>query len=128
MTYYLRTVLDTDFSQAKEQVTEALKQEGFGILTEIDLKQTLKKKLGVDFQEYLILGACNPDLAYEALQKEDKIGVMLPCNVIVQQLPDGSVEVAAIDPEVAMQGVDNPELEPFARNVKAKLQRVIQAL
>lgn len=128
MTYYLRTVLDTDFSQAKELVTKALQQEGFGILTEIDIQKTLKKKLDVDMQEYLILGACNPEFAYQALQAEDKIGLMLPCNVILQKLPNGSVEVAIIDPEVAMQSVENQALEPFAQTVKGQLQRVIQAL
>ena len=102
-----------------------LKKEGFGILTEIDVKKTLKKKLDVDFKRYKILGACNPHFAYQALQKEDKIGTMLPCSVIVQEVEKGKIEVAAIDPIASMQAVQNPDLQTVAEQVQAKLRGVI---
>ena len=102
-----------------------MKKEGFGILTEIDVRETLKKKLDVNFQKYKILGACNPPFAYEALQVENKIGMLLPCNVIVQELPDGNVEVAAIDPVQSMHVVGNPTLKVIAEQVQAKLRNVI---
>jgi uncharacterized protein (DUF302 family) len=105
-----------------------LKKEGFGILTDIDVKTTLKKKLNVDFKKYRILGACNPPFAYQALQAEDKIGTMLPCNVIVQENPDGNVEVSAIDPIASMQAVQNPNLGEVAEEVRAKLKKVIDGL
>jgi uncharacterized protein (DUF302 family) len=98
MAYYFSKILNVSFEEAISKVTDELKKEGFGILTDIDVKETLKKKLNVDFKKYRILGACNPPFAYQALQEEDKIGTMLPCNVIVQELADGSVEVAAVDP------------------------------
>jgi len=115
------------FKEAIEKVTEALKQEGFGILTEIDVKETLKKKLDVDFRPYKILGACNPPFAYKALQAEDKVGIMLPCNVIVQEKEDG-VEIAAVDPVASMQAIDNPKLGEIANEIRQRLHRVIDSL
>ena len=128
MQYYMKKDLKIGFDQAVERVTEELKKEGFGVLTEIDVKATLKKKLDVDFRPYRILGACNPPFAYKALQAEDKIGLMLPCNVIVQETPAGTVEVAAIDPAASMQAVDNPGLQEISDQVKAKLKRVVDNL
>jgi uncharacterized protein (DUF302 family) len=106
-------------------VTEELKKEGFGILTEIDVKATLKSKLDVDFQQYRILGACNPSYAYQALQAEPHIGTMLPCNVIVQELEDGRVEVAAVDPLASMQAIENEALQSIAEVIRLKLKKVI---
>lgn len=128
MSYYVSTVLRTSFDEALARVTEGLKQEGFGILTEIDVRATLKKKLDVEFRPYTILGACNPPFAYQALQAEEKIGTMLPCNVIVQYKGGDGIEVAAVDPIASMQAVDNPELEGIAKQVQAKLRMVIEAL
>ena len=128
MSYYFTKKLNLPFDDAVDRVTEELKKEGFGILTDIDVKVTLKKKLNVDFGNYRILGACNPPFAYQALQAEDKIGTMLPCNVIVQENPDGNVEVSAIDPIASMQAVKNPELGGIAQEVQAKLKRVIDNL
>ncbi len=129
MTYYIsRTLEDTSFDEVVERVRNALKTEGFGVLTEIDVKATLKKKLDIDFRPYLILGACNPPLAHRALSAEDKIGTMLPCNVIVQEPAAGSIEVAAIDPVASMMAVDNPALKPLAETVRDKLAAVIDAL
>jgi uncharacterized protein (DUF302 family) len=128
MSYYFNKTIKTTFEAAIVKVTEELKKEGFGILTEIDVKETLKKKLGVDFRKYKILGACNPPFAYQALQAEDKIGLMLPCNVIVQEIKEGEIEVAAIDPAVSMQAVGNPKLESVAEQVRGKLKRVIESL
>jgi uncharacterized protein (DUF302 family) len=128
MSYYINTTVNSDFQQTLENVTQALKTEGFGVLTEIDVKATMKKKLDVDFRNYRILGACNPPYAYQALSKEDKIGTMLPCNVIVQELENGRVEVAAVDPLRSMQAVENAELEAIATEIRDKLKRVIEAL
>ena len=128
MSYYFSKILNVSFEEAISKVTEELKKEGFGILTEIDVKETLKKKLNVDFKKYRILGACNPPFAYQALQAEDKIGTMLPCNVIVQELAEGKVEVAAIDPVASMQAVKNPELGDIAEQVRIKLRKVIDNL
>jgi uncharacterized protein (DUF302 family) len=128
MSYYFSKILKISFDEAVARVTEALKKEGFGILTEIDVKETLKKKLNVDFGNYRILGACNPPFAYRALQAEDKIGLMLPCNVIVQELPAGKIEVAAIDPVASMAAVDNPKLAEVGQEVRAKLKAVIDNL
>ena len=125
MSYYLTTKTTKTYDEAIDKVTSELKKEGFGILTEIDVKETLKKKLDVDFHRYKILGACNPPFAYQALLAEDKIGLMLPCNVIVQKTPDGLVEVSAIDPIASMQAVDNPVLGEIATQIRAKLQTVI---
>lgn len=125
MSYYITTKTTNTYEEAIKKVTSELKKEGFGILTEIDVKETLKKKLDVDFRRYKILGACNPPFAYQALQSEDKIGLMLPCNVIVQETSDGLVEVSAVDPIASMQAVDNPALGEIATQVRAKLQNVI---
>lgn len=128
MTYHNSKKVNLSYEQAIEKVTEELKKEGFGVLTEIDVKDTLKKKLDVDLRKYKILGACNPPLAYRALQTEETIGVMLPCNVIVQETPGGDVQVSAINPMVAMQTVGNPNLSEVASEVSAKLSRVINNL
>lgn len=128
MSYYFSKIIDASFEEAIEKVTTGLKNEGFGILTEIDVKQTLKKKLDVDFRNYRILGACNPRFAYESLQAEDKIGLMLPCNVIVQETSAGKTEVAAIDPVASMKAVDNPDLAGVAGQVQSKLREVIERL
>lgn len=128
MSYYFSKILSTTFDQAVLRVTEELQKDGFGILTEIDVTGTLKKKLGVDFRKYRILGACNPNFAYQALQKEAHIGTMLPCNVIVQETEDGRIEVAAVDPLVSMQGIENPELAQVAGEVQARLKGVIDRL
>ena len=128
MAYYFSRMLPISFDEAIARVTEELKKEGFGILTDIDVKATLKKKLDVDFRKYRILGACHPQFAYQALQAEDKIGTMLPCNVIVQELSEGKVEVAAIDPIASMVAVQNPSLGGVAQQVQAKLKKVIENL
>jgi uncharacterized protein (DUF302 family) len=125
MAYHFSSTLDLPFEQAVAATTEALKRHGFGVLTEIDVKDTLKKKLDVDFRLYRILGACNPKMAFQALQAEDKIGTMLPCNVIVQQLADGRVEVSAVDPVASMQAIENADLAEVARQVRGMLQQVI---
>ncbi len=127
MTYHFSKTLDVPFAQAIDRVTEALKAEGFGVLTDIDVAATMKAKLGADFRPYRILGACNPKLAYRALELEDKIGTMLPCNVIVQE-HGGKVEVSAVDPAASMQAIDNPMLAEVATEVQAKLKRVIDRL
>jgi uncharacterized protein (DUF302 family) len=128
MSYYFSKTLDLPFDEAISRLVDELKKEGFGVLTEIDVKATLKKKLGADFRNYRILGTCNPPFAYEALKAEDKIGTMLPCNVIVQETAGGAVEVAAIDPIASMQAVDNPALGGVAQEVQAKLKRVVDNL
>jgi len=126
MSYYFSKIVDLTFENAIDKVTEELKREGFGILTEIDVKATLKKKLDVDFRKYKILGACNPPFAYEALKNERMIGTMLPCNVIVQEADGGKTEVAAIDPIASMQAIKNPELAEVAKQVQMKLKQVIE--
>lgn len=128
MSYYIAAALDADFDEATARVEAALKEEGFGILTRIDVRETMKAKIGQDFRPYVILGACNPTLAYEALQFEDKVGTMLPCNVVVQQLAPDRIEVAAIDPVASMQAIDNPRLKEAAGAVREKLSRVIARL
>jgi len=128
MNYYFSKTLQLSFDEAVAKAVEELKKEGFGILTEIDVKETLKKKLNVDFRKYKILGACNPPFAYQALQSEDKVGLMLPCNVIVQETADGKTEVSAIDPIASMQAIDNPKLREVAEQVQAKLKKVINNL
>lgn len=125
MTYYFSRTLGVDFDEAVRRTVDALKEEGFGVLTEIDVKDTLKKKINVDFRRYRILGACNPKLAHEALQLEDNIGTMLPCNVVVQEKSDGMIEVAAIDPVASMMAIDNPRLKQAAEQVREKLRRVV---
>jgi uncharacterized protein (DUF302 family) len=128
MEYYFSKTISDSFENAIQKVTEALKAEGFGILTEIDLKATLKKKLDVDFYNYTILGACNPAFAYKALLAEDKIGTMLPCNVIVQEKVKGQIEVSAVDPAASMQAVENAELVGIATEIRDRLQKVINTL
>ena len=126
--YYFGKTVELSFDDAIVRVTEELKKEGFGVLTEVDIQATLKKKLDVDFRPYKILGACNPPFAYKALQAEQNIGLLLPCNVIVQDAGNGKTEIAAIDPLVSMSKVENPALEPVAAEIKAKLQRVMENL
>ena len=128
MTYHNSKIVTTSFEETIEKVTEELKKEGFGVLTEIDVKETLKKKLDVDFRKYRILGACNPPLAYKALSEEENIGVMLPCNVIVQEKEGGIVQVSAINPMESMKAVANPNLEEVASTVSSKLAKVIENL
>ena len=128
MSYYFAKTLPVSFEKAVEKTTDALKQQGFGIISEIDVGQTFKSKIGVDFRNYRILGACNPKLAHEALQLEDKIGTMLPCNVVLQDVGKGRTEVAAIDPVASMAAVDNPRLKEAAQRVQAMLRKVIDTL
>ncbi len=128
MTYHFSKKIERPFDQAIADVTAALQAEGFGVLTTIDVKATLKKKLDVDFRPYTILGACNPNFAYKALQAEDKIGTMLPCNVLVQQGADGKVEVSAVDPVASMAAIENPALGEVAGTVREMLRRVIEKL
>lgn len=126
--YYSKKLNNVAFDQAIEKVTAALKEEGFGVLTEIDVTATLKKKLDVDFKPYRILGACNPGFAHKALQAEDKIGAMLPCNVIVQQQDKNSVEVSVVDPVASMQAVENEGLGKIAGEVRDKLKKVLESI
>ena len=126
MQYYFNKTVEMTFEETIDKVTEELKKEGFGVLTEIDVKAALKKKIDVDFRKYRILGACNPSYAYKALLAEDKIGTMLPCNVIVQEKEDGRVEVAAIDPIASMQAVENESLGGIAVEIQSKLKKVIE--
>ena len=128
MSYYFAKTVDLPFDEAIERVTEILQSEGFGVLTEIDVKATLKKKIDVDFHKYRILGACHPTYAHKALLAEDKIGVMLPCNVVVEQKTGNKVEVAAVDPAASMSAVENPGLEDIAGEVRSRLKRVIDSL
>ncbi|MCW8903826.1 DUF302 domain-containing protein [Sedimenticola sp.] len=128
MSYHLSKTIQRPFDDAIATVTQALKNEGFGILTEIDVQETLKKKINVDFKRYRILGACNPSLAYEALKSEEKIGTMLPCNVVVQEQADGRVEVSAIDPVASMGTVGNPALTVIAEQVQGKLRKMLDNL
>ena len=128
MSYYFSKTLALGFEDTIRRTVEALKREGFGVITEIDVKETLKKKMNVDFRNYRILGACNPTLAHEALQIEDKVGTMLPCNVVVQSTGDGNTEVAAIDPVASMAAIDNPRLKAAAERVQLKLRNVVESL
>ena len=128
MSYCFSKKVAMSFDEAVLSVTEELKKEGFGILSEIDVTATLKKKLNVDFRNYKILGACNPAFAYRALLAEPTIGTMLPCNVIVQELDDGKIEVAAVDPLASMQAVQNRELQSIAKEIQLKLKKVIEQL
>ena len=126
MSYYFNKIVDLTFEEAIKKVTEELKKEGFGVLTEIDVTGALKKKINVDFRKYRILGACNPKFAHKALLEEDKIGTMLPCNVIVQQRVDGKIEIAAIDPIASMQAIRNEKLGEIASQIQSKLKKVIE--
>jgi uncharacterized protein (DUF302 family) len=128
MKYYYNKTVSGSFDQVIEKVTEELKNQGFGVLTEIDFSGTIKKKLDKDMPAYRILGACNPDFAYQAYQSEDKIGTMLPCNVIVQDAGNGNIEVSAVNPIASMMGVGNESLGEVAGEVKDKLEKVIDAL
>ena len=126
MSYYFTKTIDCSFDEAIGRATDSLKNEGFGVLTDIDVKATLKKKMDVDFRNYRILGACNSPFAHKALLSEDKIGIMLPCNVIVQELKEGQIEVAAVDPIASMSAIQNPELGEIACLVQEKLKRVVE--
>lgn len=128
MSYYMAATLQSSFDEAIERTEAALKTEGFGVLTRIDVQETLKSKIDADLGPYTILGACNPTLAYQALQLENKVGTMLPCNVVVQQKADGEVEVAAIDPVASMQAINNADLNKAAKAVRDKLSQVIGSL
>lgn len=129
MSYYFNTTLkNTSFEDALEKVTAELKKEGFGVLTEIDVKETLKKKIDVEFKKYKILGACNPQFAHKALTKEDKIGVLLPCNVVVEENDNGEIEVSAVDPIASMQAAENEELRGIATEVQEKMKKIIANL
>jgi len=128
MKYYIRKKIDATFEQAIDEVRESLGIEGFGVLTEINMHDKLKEKLNVDFRRYTILGACNPEYAYKALQCEDKIGTMLPCNIVVQEIGKNKIEVAAVDPVASMMAIENLELAALAIEIKAKLERVIESL
>lgn len=129
MSYYFNTTLkNTSFEDALEKVTAELKKEGFGVLTEIDVKETLKKKIDVEFKKYKILGACNPHFAHKALTKEDKIGVFLPCNVVVEENDNGEIEVSAVDPIASMQAAENEELHGIATEVQEKMKKIIANL
>ena len=128
MSYYFSKTINMTFDEAVNRVTNALSHEGFGVLSDIDVQATLKKKLDVDFRQYRILGACNPDFAHKALLSEGKIGTMLPCNVVVQELDDGKIEVAAVDPIASMSAVGNSELVDIASQVQQKLKSVIEQL
>ncbi|MEX0648819.1 MAG: DUF302 domain-containing protein [Balneolaceae bacterium] len=128
MSYHFSKTVNLPFDKAIEKTTAALKEEGFGVLTNIDIKETLKNKLDVEFRKYHILGACNPIQAHKALQAEEHIGLMLPCNVIVQEHENGTVEVSAVDPIASMQAVENKDLGEVARNVQNLLKKVIEKL
>lgn len=128
MAYYVSTTVSMPFEEAVAAATEALKAQGFGVLTTIDVTETLKQKIGAEFRPYRILGACNPQMAHRALQAEDKIGVMLPCNVIVQEHAPGRVEIAAVDPVASMQAVENPSLGEVAGAVREGLRQAIADL
>jgi uncharacterized protein (DUF302 family) len=125
MTYHFSKTVDLPFEAAVAATTAALKNHGFGVLTQIDVKDTLQKKIGAEFRPYLILGACNPKLAYQALTLEDKIGTMLPCNVVVQQRDGGKVEISAVDPVASMAAIENPELGAVANQVREMLKQVV---
>ena len=128
MSYYFSKTISMPFAQAIQHVTDALAGKGFGVLTTIDVRATLKKKLDVDFRPYTVLGACNPQFAHKALQSEDKIGTMLPCNVVVQDVGGGQVEVSAVDPVASMAAIDNPKLAPIAAEVRDLLKQVVAGL
>ena len=128
MEYYFSKTLETSFDEAVQKITEALKQEGFGVISEINIHEKLKEKLNVDFRRYRILGACNPPYAYKSLLAEDKVGTMLPCNVIVQEFAPDRIEITAVNPIASMMAIKNPDLESIAQEITAKLQTVIKSL
>ena len=125
MSYYFSRIIQSSFEDGVRRTRDALQSEGFGVITEVDIQKTLKAKIGVDFRPYLILGACNPAMAHQALEIEDKVGTMLPCNVVVQAYPDGTVEIAAINPVASMQSIDNADLTAKATEVAAKLRSAL---
>ena len=126
--YFSKTIQNCEIQEVREKVSEALKAEGFGIITEIDVKKTFKEKIDIDFKDYLILGACNPVFAHKAISEEDKIGLFLPCNVVLNQVNSTDIEVSVIDPLAAMSNVDNPDLEDFALHVRKSMENVINSL
>ena len=126
MKYYFEKLTDYSFEEAVQKVTEELEKEGFGVISEINVKETLRKKLGVDFRDYMILGACNAPFAHKSLMAENKIGIMLPCNVIVQKVSGTQTEIAAVDPIASMQAIENQELGGIAAEIRDKLERVIR--
>jgi uncharacterized protein (DUF302 family) len=128
MTYYFAKTVAHDFEEAVRRTTQSLQQEGFGIITQIDVQDVFKKKLNKEFRRYLILGACSPSIAYEALAIEDKVGTMLPCNVVVQDVGGGRTEIAAIDPVASMQAIENANLKSAATRVREKLKKAIESL
>lgn len=128
MSYYFARTLSISFDDALSRIEAALKKEGFGVLSDIDVSATLQKKLGVTFRRYRILGACNPGFAHRALQIEDKVGTMLPCNVVVQEVDDAHTEVAVVDPVASMRAIDNPQLAAVAETVRGKLQAVLAGM
>jgi uncharacterized protein (DUF302 family) len=128
MEYYFSTVIHSDFDESVKKATEALKAEGFGVITEIDMQAKLREKLGVEFKKYFILGACNPPSAYQAIQAEEMIGVMLPCNLVVIDKGNGNTMIAAVDPMASMMAVRNPAIEPLAAEITVKLKRVISSI
>lgn len=128
MSYYINKTLHTNFNSAVKQVKDALKEEGFGVLSEIDVDETLKNKLDIDFRKYKILGACNPPNAHKALLTEPNVGTMLPCNVVVQEMDNNTIEVIAVNPQASMMAIKNDELQKIAGNIKAKLEKIIQSL
>jgi uncharacterized protein (DUF302 family) len=128
MSYYISKIINGNFDSIEDRVVKALKTEGFGVLSEIDIQEKLKEKLDVDFRKYKILGACNPPNAYKALKHEDKIGVLLPCNVVLQELADNQIEVVTVDPVASMMAVENKQMAGIANDIKEKLKRVIASL
>ncbi|WP_421919208.1 DUF302 domain-containing protein [Marinifilum sp.] len=128
MSYYIKRITDFTFDEAVDRITKAIQTEGFGILTDIDVKATLKQKINVDFKQYRILGACNPTLAYEAFQVEDQIGIMMPCNITVVEQDNGHVDISIMDPTAAFNVIENEELQPFAKELKMKLERCLTYL
>ncbi len=128
MTYFIEKTTNYSFEEAVERVTDELKKEGFGVLAKIDMRTTLKEKINVDFRKYTILEACNPPFAYKSLQAEKNIGILLPCNIVVQKSEDGHVDVAAVNPLVAMQGVNNTKMDEIAQEISRKLTNVIDNL
>lgn len=128
MSYCITRTLDAGIEEVRQRAVDALKRNGFGIITEIDLKEAFMSKIGVDFRDYRILGACNPAMAYKALEVEDKVGVMLPCNVVIQDVGDGRTEVAAVDPVASMRAIDNARLKSMAEDIRGRLSSAIEAL
>jgi len=128
MEYFFSTIISGDFSEIILKTEDSLKTESFGVITRIDVQATMKEKLGIDFKKYIILGACNPVYAHKALQAEEKVGVMLPCNVVVIDKENGTVEVAAVHPMASMMSIQNPALLPLAEEITARLKRVIEKL